>query len=64
MTSLIEKYQEEKMNLDKNKIVKFNILAIICIIIFSFVVSPVTLQNDTYYTIKIGEHIWRKIIRK
>ena len=45
------------MNLDKNKIIKFNILAIICIIIFSFVVSPVTLQNDTYYTIKIGEHI-------
>ena len=45
------------MNLDKKTIVKFNVLAIICIIMFSFVVSPVTLQNDTYYTIKIGEHI-------
>ena len=45
------------MNLDKKTVVKFNVLAIICIIMFSFVVSPVTLQNDTYYTIKIGEHI-------
>ena len=45
------------MNLDKKTIVKFNVLAIICIIMFSFVVAPVTLQNDTYYTIKIGEHI-------
>lgn len=36
---------------------KFNILAIILIIIFCISVSPVTLQNDTYYTIKIGEHI-------
>ena len=45
------------MKLDKKTIVNFNILAIICIIMFSFVVSPVTLQNDTYYTIKIGEYI-------
>ena len=45
------------MKLEKKSIIKFNVLAIICIICFSFVVSPVTLQNDTYYTIKIGEHI-------
>ena len=46
------------MNLEeKNTNIKFNILAIICIIIFSFALSPVTLQNDTFYTIKIGEHI-------
>lgn len=37
--------------------IKFNIIAIICIIIFCFAITPVTLQNDTYYTIKIGEHI-------
>lgn len=44
------------MKENKTKI-KFDILAIICIIIFSFVLSPVTLQNDTFYTIKIGEDI-------
>jgi hypothetical protein len=37
--------------------IKFNIIAIIGIIIFCFAISPITLQNDTYYTIKIGEHI-------
>lgn len=42
---------------EQNVKLKFNILAIICIIMFSFVLAPVTLQNDTYYTIKIGEHI-------
>lgn len=36
---------------------KFNILAIICIIVFGITLSQKTLQNDTYYTIKIGEHI-------
>ena len=36
---------------------KFNILAIFSIIIFCFAITPKTLQNDTYYTIKIGEHI-------
>ncbi|MGN1326781.1 MAG: hypothetical protein ACI4VQ_01680 [Clostridia bacterium] len=36
---------------------KFHILAIVAIIIFCVSICPVTLQNDTYYTIKIGEHI-------
>ena len=45
------------MEEEKNINIKFNILAIICIIIFSFAITPITLQNDTYYTIKIGEHI-------
>ena len=40
----------------KNNII-FNTIAIICIIMFCFSITPVTLQNDTYYTIKIGEHI-------
>lgn len=35
----------------------FNIVAIVCIIILSIVLAPVTLQNDTFYTIKIGETI-------
>ena len=42
---------------EKSTKMKFNVLAIICIILFSFSLAPVTLQNDTYYTIKIGEHI-------
>lgn len=37
--------------------IKLNILAIILIIIFCCLMSPKTLQNDTYYTIKIGEYI-------
>ena len=46
------------MDLKDRKInAKFNVLAIICIILFCFAVSPVSLQNDTFYTIKIGEYI-------
>lgn len=37
--------------------IKVTILAVVAIIIFSAAICPVTLQNDTYYTIKIGEHI-------
>ncbi len=36
---------------------KFHTIAVILIIIFCFALTPVTLQNDTYYTIKIGEYI-------
>jgi len=42
---------------EKVKNIKFNILAIVCIILFCAVLAPITLQNDTFYTIKIGEHI-------
>ena len=38
-------------------ILKFNILAIISIIIMVFCVTPITFQNDTFYTIKIGAQI-------
>jgi len=37
--------------------IRFNIMAIILIIIFCVAISPITLQNDTFYTIKIGEYI-------
>lgn len=43
--------------MDKNKTIKFNILAICLIVLLAFAISPVTMQNDTYYTIKIGEQI-------
>lgn len=36
---------------------KFNIIAVILIILFAISISPKTLQNDTFYTIKIGELI-------
>ena len=42
----------------KNKaMIKFNIIAVLCIIIFCATIAPITLQNDTYYTISIGQHI-------
>ncbi len=40
----------------KNKKI-FMIISILGIIIFSMALAPVELQNDTFYTIKIGEHI-------
>ena len=43
--------------MDKKTKMKFNVLAVLSIIIFCFAITPKTLQNDTYYTIKIGEHI-------
>ena len=43
--------------MDKKTKMKFNVLAIFIILIFSFALTPKTLQNDTYYTITIGEHI-------
>lgn len=46
------------MNSEKKKInIKFNVLAIVAIIIFCFALCPKTLQNDTFYTISIGELI-------
>ena len=45
---------EKSINTNK---IKFNILAIFAIIIFSIALTPVTFQNDTYYTIAIGKDI-------
>lgn len=50
--------------MDKKTKMKFNILAIICIIVFAFALAPKTLQNDTFYTISIGEHIMENGIDK
>ena len=41
----------------KKQNIKFNVLAIFLIIVLCFAISPVSLQNDTFYTIKIGELI-------
>lgn len=48
--------EKGKKTIDKNSI-RFTIMAVVLIAIFCFAISPVTLQNDTFYTIKIGEHI-------
>ena len=39
------------------KIKRINVIAIVSIIIFAFSITPITFQNDTYYTIAIGKHI-------
>ena len=36
----------------------FHIIAIICISLFCAAISPKTLQNDTFYTVTIGEYIY------
>ena len=41
----------------ENKKLQFEIVAIILIVIFSVAIVPKSLQNDTFYTIKIGEFI-------
>ena len=43
--------------MDKKIKIKFNVLAIFIIMLSCFALTPKTLQNDTYYTIAIGEHI-------
>ena len=48
--------EKEKKTIDKSSI-RFTIMAIVLIAIFCFSIAPVTLQNDTFYTIKIGEHV-------
>ena len=48
----------EKTNKKKMKsTTKFTIIAIILTAIVCIALTPVTFQNDTYYTIKVGEHI-------
>lgn len=39
------------------KIKRINVIAIVSIIIFAFSITPITFQNDTYYTIAIGKRI-------
>ena len=58
MEKQLIKNKEEKDKKAKIKSsTKFTIMAVVLIAIFCVSISPVTLQNDTFYTIKIGEHI-------
>ena len=49
----LKKLLKKEVNINVN----FTIVAIVLIAIFCICITPVTFQNDTYYTIKIGELI-------
>lgn len=49
----LKKLMGKRINLNIN----FTIVAIIVLAIFCICITPVTFQNDTFYTIKIGEYI-------
>ena len=55
--NIVKVEKKTREDSEKVKAIKFNILAIVAIVIFCISLCPITLQNDTYYTIKIGEHI-------
>lgn len=52
-----DKNKKVKLKKKININVNFAVVAIVLIAIFCIAVTPVTFQNDTYYTIKIGELI-------
>ena len=62
-TTIKEKLEEsakikKKQEVDKKALnIAFTILAIFCIAIFSFAIAEKAFQNDTFYTIKIGQLI-------
>ena len=49
----LKKLLKKEVNINVN----FTVVAIVLIAIFCICITPVTFQNDTYYTIKIGELI-------
>lgn len=52
--------EEITSNCENTKVrnIIFHIVAIICIAMFGTAISPKTLQNDTFYTITIGDYIY------
>lgn len=54
-SNIIEKTKKQKLYNNKN--ILFIIFAVFAIITYAIAVSPVELQNDTFYTIKIGKYI-------
>ena len=47
----------KKEKLEKSKNVIFSIVVDLSIVLFAIAIAPKTLQNDTFYTIKIGRYI-------
>ncbi len=52
----LEKVKTEKTG--KIKSIIFHVIAILCISLFCCAIAPKVLQNDTFYTIPIGEYIY------
>ena len=51
-------YSKKMSDKDKKLLnIAFNILAVFCIAIFCIALTPKTFQNDTFYTIKVGQGI-------
>lgn len=48
----------KKISISKREFI-FDILFIICLVIFAIIISPKELQNDTFYTVKCGEYIFQ-----
>lgn len=64
---IIDKKEEckeviEKEKIDEKKVKKqsiiFHIIAVVCIAMYCMAIAPKVLQNDTFYTLKIGEYIY------
>ena len=53
-----EEPKKESTFFKKRHGIIFHIIAVLCIAMFCAAISPKCLQNDTYYTIAIGEYIY------
>ena len=47
--------KQKDIKLNKQTKIAFEILAIICLILLAIAITPKVFQNDTFYTIKIGQ---------
>ena len=45
------------MSIETKRTIRFHTMAILLIIVFCISITPRTFQNDTFYTIKIGEYV-------
>ena len=56
----LEEIKESKETKENSKLIKiiFSIVAATCIALYCIAVCPKTLQNDTFYTVTIGEYIY------
>lgn len=52
-----QKSKNGKLKKPFNLTINFTIVAIILVAVYAIAITPITFQNDTYYTIKIGELI-------
>lgn len=57
MDKITKKKKETNEKDEKIINITFNILAIFCIALFCFAITPKSFQNDTFYTIKVGQSL-------